>query len=215
MGVYYSVYAEANVDGKWYSLCPYFKNDKGEPKTHSIFWAQSLFYDVNNDLEDYALGCGIPDDMSDGLREIFRENLQEETENWGGHPITWEQWYRNSMYYVNFAQAIVPKVNMDKPFKYDGYVLKKELAAMEVYEIEEFSEWLTQNEYNALTERQKRQYIYHQWNDSWGDYWIYRTIADRVWTLARLFADACDSDIGGSLYQGISDSQIRLYVYRS
>lgn len=46
-------------------------------------------------------------------------------------------------------------------------------------------------------------------------YWIYRTIADRIWTLKGLFAEACDSDIGGSLYQGIEDSQIRVYVYRS
>lgn len=44
---------------------------------------------------------------------------------------------------------------------------------------------------------------------------IYRTIADRIWTLKGLFAEACDSDIGGSLYQGIEDSQIRVYVYRS
>ena len=26
MSVYYSVYAEANVDGHWYNLCPFFKN---------------------------------------------------------------------------------------------------------------------------------------------------------------------------------------------
>ncbi len=44
---------------------------------------------------------------------------------------------------------------------------------------------------------------------------IYRMIADRIWTLKGLFAEACDSDIGGSLYQGIEDSQIRVYVYRS
>lgn len=102
-----------------------------------------------------------------------------------------------------------------KPYKYEGFVLKKELAEFEVYEREEFSEWLTQDEYNALTEKQKRQYIFHRWNDSYGDYWIYRTIADRIWTLKGLFAEACDSDIGGSLYQGIEDSQIRVYVYRS
>lgn len=115
----------------------------------------------------------------------------------------------------SIAHAIVPKVNKDKPYKYEGFVLKKELAEFEVYEREEFSEWLTQDEYNALTEKQKRQYIFHRWNDSYGDYWIYRTIADRIWTLKGLFAEACDSDIGGSLYQGIEDSQIRVYVYRS
>ena len=214
MSTCYSIYAEANVDGKWYSLCPYFKNDKGEAKTHSIFWAQSAFWDVNNELEDHSLGCGIPDDMSDGLREIFHENLQDEMESWGG-AITWDKYYKGSIYYVNFAHAIVPKVNKDKPYKYEGFVLKKELAEFEVYEREEFSEWLTQDEYNALTEKQKRQYIFHRWNDSYGDYWIYRTIADRIWTLKGLFAEACDSDIGGSLYQGIEDSQIRVYVYRS
>ena len=214
MSTVYTVYAEANVDGKWYSLCPYFMNNKGETRTHSIFWAQSAFWEVNNYLEGYMIGRGIPEDMSDGLRAIFHEDLHEEIESWGGH-ITWEKYYESCIYYVNFDKAIVPKVNKDKPYKYEGFVLKKELAAFEVYEIEEFSEWLTQEEYNALTEKQKRQYIFHRWNDPYGEYWIYRTIADRVWTLASLFADACESDIRGSLYQGISDSQIRLYVYRS
>ena len=214
MSTYYEVYAEANIDGKWYSLCPYFRNNEGETKTHAIFWAQSAFWEANNYLEDFMVGRGIPEDMSDGLREIFHEDLQGEIENWGGH-ITWEQYYRSSIYYVNFDKAIVPKVNKDKPFKYEGFVLKKELAEFEVYEREEFSEWLTQDEYNALSDKQKRQYVFHRWNDPYGEYWIYRTIADRVWILASLFADACDTDIGGSLYQGISDSQIRLYVYRS
>lgn len=214
MSTVYTVYAEADVDGKWYSLCPYFMNNKGETKTHSIFWAQSAFWEVNNYLEDFMIGRGIPEDMSDGLRAIFHENLQEEIESWGGH-ITWEKYYESCIYYVNFDKTIVPKINKDKPYKYEGFVLKKELAEFEVYEREEFSEWLTQEEYNALTEKQKRQYVFHRWNNPFGEYWIYRTIADRVWTLASLFADACDSDIGGSLYQGISDSQIRLYVYRS
>ena len=56
MSTYYSVYAEANVDGKWYSLCPYFRIDKDKDlKTHSIFWAQSLFWEVHNELEDHAI----------------------------------------------------------------------------------------------------------------------------------------------------------------
>ncbi len=214
MSVYYSVYAEANIDGKWYSLCPYFKNNKGELKTNSIFWAQSAFWEIHNELEEHLLGRGIPEDMSEGLREIFHEELEEEIEGWGG-TITWEEYYRNNLYYVNFDQAIIPKVNKEKPFKYEGYVLKKELADFEVYEREEFSEWLTQDEYNALSEKQKRQYIYHRWNDPWGEYWIYRTIADRIWALKSLFTNICEYDIGGSLYNGIMDSQIRIYVYVS
>lgn len=181
-------------------------------RTHPIFWAKSVFWEVSNYLEDYALGCGIPDDMSDGLREIFHEDLNDVMDGW---KITWERYYRNSIYYVNFAQAILPKVNKDKPFKYEGYVSKKELAEFEVYERKEFSEWLLSDEYNALSEKEKRRYVFHRWNDPYGEYWIYRAIADRVWTLKDLFSEACESDIGGSLYQGIPDSAIRLYIYKS
>lgn len=150
--------------------------------------------------------------MSDGLREIFHEDLQEQMVGWN---ITWEKYYRNSIYYVNFAQAVLPKVNKDKVYKYEGYVSKKELAEFEVYEREEFSEWLSDDEFKALTEKEKRKYVFYRWNDPCGEYWIYRAIADRVWTLKSLFTEACDSEIGGSLYQGIPDSSIRLYVYKS
>ena len=143
MGVYYSVYAEANVGGKWYSLCPSFICNGKHSKPNSLFWAQSVFWEVSNYLEGFSLGCGVPDDMSEGLREIFHEDLQSEMENWG-FPITWEKYYKNSLFYVNFEQALFPRVNKEKPFKYEGYVLKEELAEIEVYEREEFSEWLTQ-----------------------------------------------------------------------
>ena len=58
------------MDGKWYSLCPYFKNDKGEPKTHSIFWAQSAFWDVNNELEHHKTRYGVDDRKIKAQRAI-------------------------------------------------------------------------------------------------------------------------------------------------
>ena len=214
MSVYYSVYAEANVDGKWYSRSPLFKTGKDDLRTHSIFWLQSLFYEVYNDLKDYALGYGIPDDMSVGLREVFRETLDEEIEYWPGK-LTWGDYYRQNIYYINFERAIASKVKKDKPYKYEGYVQKKELASFEIDEIDEFSEWLTQKEYDALTPKEKRQYQYYRWNDPYGEYWIYQALTERIRTLAVLFAVTCESDIGGSLYNGISDSEIRVYIYRS
>ena len=201
MSTYYSVYAEANVDGKWYSLCPYFKGKVDKPKTGCIFWAQSRFWEVNNDLEGFALGRGIPEDMSDGLREIFHEDLNQETSGLLEN-TTWGDYYKRTMYYVDFAQAIVPRVNKDRPFMYEGYVNKRTLAQYECYEIEEISEWLTEDEYKALSDKQKRQYAFHRWNDYYGEYGIYRTLADRIWAMKDLFAEICESDIGGSIYNG-------------
>ena len=214
MSTYYSVYAEVNIDGKWYNLCPYYKDIDGRFKTRPLFWAQSAFYEVNNDLQSHQCSYGIPDDMSEELRKVFYENLKEIVDDWYGD-ITWGKYYQQRLYSVNFAQAIVPRVRKDKPFKYEGYVTKKELASFECYEIEEFSEWLTDDEYKALTEKQKHQYVFHRWNDPFGDYKIYSDLSQRIWTLSALFQDAYWAIIGKSLLDGISDSQIRVYVYVS
>ena len=213
MSVYYHVYAEVDIDGKWYSLCPYFKGKSGIAKTHSIFWAQSVFTEVYYHLCDYAIGHGVPEDMSEGLREIFHKDLNEKIDGWY-KSITWGEYYKSSLIYVNFANAIVPRVNRDKPFKYEGYVLKRELAAFECYEIEEFSEWLDENEDQLLSEKRRHQYVFHRWNDPYGEYGIFQTIADRILVLCDLFADACAGDISGSLYNGITDSQVRVFVLR-
>ena len=214
MSTYYSVYAEVKIDDRWYNLCPYYKDKDGTFTTPPLFWAQSAFFEVHNELQSLQLKCGIPEDMSEGLREVFHENLDEKVDFWFGD-LTWRRYYQQRLYCVNFAQAIVPKVRKDKPFKYEGYVTKKELAAFECYEIEEFSEWLTDDEFKALTDKQKRQYVFHRWNDPYGEYWIYSEIAQRIWALCALFQEACLSSIGGSLYSGITDSQIRVYVYVS
>ncbi len=203
-----------DIDGKWYNLCPYYRNKDGVAKTHNIFWAQSAFREVDYTLRDYAKGVGIPDDMSSGLREVFHEALEEEVDGWL-NKITWKEYYEQTLYYVDFANAIVPRVKKDKPYMYEGYVLKREHGAFEVNEIDEFSEWLTEEEYKELSDKQKRQYIFYRWNDPYGEYWIYRAIAERIWTLSDLFEDACSYDIGGSIYNGISDSQIRVFVDRS
>lgn len=63
MSVYYSIFAEVNIDGKWYNLCPYFRDKNGKAKTHNIFWAQSIFTEVYYHLCEYAIGRGVPEDM--------------------------------------------------------------------------------------------------------------------------------------------------------
>lgn len=212
MGVYYNLYAEANIDGRWYCLCPFFKDKAGSYKTGNLFWAQSVFQEVHYDLESKNTGFGLPDDLSDGLREIFYEDLDAEMNGGWGHR-TWREYYNQYIYTVNFAKTIAPKVNKNKPFKYEGYILKNELAAFEVYEIEEFSEWLTEDEYQALSVKEKRQYVFHRWNDPYGEYWIYTDIYQRVRVLCDLFQTIMESYIRGSLSEGISDSQVRLLIY--
>lgn len=83
MSTAYYVYAEIQVDGKWYNLSPTMKRPDGTFSVEPIYWAQSSFFDVYNDLESHSIGWGIPDDMSKDMLTVFHENLDEVIEGWG------------------------------------------------------------------------------------------------------------------------------------
>ena len=210
----YKIYAEVNVSGKWYSLCPYYKTTSGEYKVREIYFAQSIFRSIYYDLEGWTEIRGIPDDISEGLRTLFPENLDEKIERWG-LDSTWREYYRHYVFCVNFANAIAPRVNKDRPFKFEGYVTKRDLAAFECFEIEEFSEWLTEDEYRALPDKRKRQYVFHRWNEVYGDYGTYSCIASRIRTLFELFCIAAEYDRCMPSMEDVMEGQIRVYVVQS
>ncbi len=210
MGVEYRVFAEVNIDGKWYNLSPNFIKKDGSPVTGPLFWACSDFSPVNYDLRDFCLFRGVPDDMSGELKDLLHADADFDDSLYRAK--TWREYYKNTMYCVNFAQAVVPHVKKEKQFKYEGYVLKYELAAFECEDLDEFTEWLTQEEYDELEKDEQRLYAFYRWNDYSGKYWIYNTIAQRVWVLCDLFEEICSKDIGGSIWHGIADSQVRLFV---
>ncbi|MCD2491593.1 hypothetical protein LQE92_02995 [Lacrimispora sp. NSJ-141] len=53
----------------------------------------------------------------------------------------------------------------DRPFRYHGYVLKYSIAAYEIGEQEEIIDWLTRQEYDFLSEEEKKDYVYFEWNE--------------------------------------------------
>lgn len=210
MGAEYIVYAEVNVDGKWYCLNPYYKKKDGSLMSGYLFYCCSNFTPVHYDLQGMNIFRGIPDDMSEDLKTLLHVDEEFDLTAYGAK--TWREYYQHTLYCVNFAQAIVPNVIREKPYKYEGYVLKEEYAAFECHEIYEFSEWLTKKEYSELEKEEKREFVYYRWNEPCGTYWIYNTIARRIWALCEMFENICRDDIGGSLYHGITDSQVRVFI---
>ena len=67
MSVRYYVYAEIKVCERWYNLNPLMKKYDGTLVVRPIYDNGSFFYDICNDLEDYRIDVGIPDDMSSEL----------------------------------------------------------------------------------------------------------------------------------------------------
>lgn len=108
------------------------------------------------------------------------------------------------------------RVKRDRPFRYQDYVLKCTPAAFKIGEQEEIVNWLTKQEYNALSEDDKRDYAYFEWNE-WGDwYGVYNEIVHLMDALLAWFSE-------WSFYYFIdcpceerypSGEQVRLVVYR-
>ncbi len=211
MSMDYVIYAEVNVAGVWHSLCPCFPTPRGGCHTGEIYHTKSVFYSVCNELRSYECGTGVPDDISDELSKYLERNVETDPYE-TGEPSPWQDEYRNSMFYVDFSKAIAPRIKKDRPYKYEGYVLKRDAADFEVYETDEIESWMTPNEYDALSDGEKKAYMYYQWNDRFGDYDIYMLLYTRIRTLADLFAETMWSVIDGIGFDDISDSQIRVLI---
>ena len=214
MSVHYYVYAEIKVKGKWYNLNPYTKKHDGTMLIRPIYDACSSFTEIMNEMEDRATGHGIPDDMSPDLRSIFHDNLDEKCEDW--YPeATWRQIFNRSIIRVNYSNTVGKHVIKDKPHKYEGYVSKRLIADFEVHEVDEIYEWLTQKEYDGLSDKEKRKYRYYQWDEPYDEYCVYRTIYDRLCAMMYWFDYGDAFENKREYYQNeptIED--IRLFVER-
>jgi len=212
MSTAYYVYAEIQVDGKWYNLSPTMKRPDGTFSVEPIYWAQSSFFDVYNDLESHSIGWGIPDDMSKDMLTVFHENLDEVIEGWG--KMTWREHYRQSVFVVPYASSVADKIVKDRPFKYEGYVHKRSIADFECGEIDCLFPWLTIDEYNALPKEEQIEYSFYRWNEYGDDYYFYSIIAKHVSSMMYWFDFGNAFEDRNKWYGELSDSMVRLIIER-
>lgn len=90
------------------------------------------------------------------------------------------------------------------------------IAAYEIGEQEEIVDWLTKQEYDSLSEEEKKDYAYFEWNE-WQDwYGIYNDIVHRVNALLEWFSEWSFCHFKDCSYedQYPSGEQVRLIGYR-
>lgn len=212
MSVYYDVYAEGRIKDKWYYLGPFVKTQEGNFDSAPLYWAQSVFSEVDNELRDCALECGLPEDASQEVLSKFHD-LDEMTD-WWGKPMTYRDYYRGWIYAVDFNKAVVPKVVRDRPYKYRGYVFKHAIASFECCETNEIEHWLTKDEYEALSPDAQLEYAYYEWNNFFDEYAIYCEIKQKVEFLKEWFVDGGRYLDSGFSWSDLENMQIRLIVCR-
>lgn len=198
MGVYYTIYAEVKVGSKWYNLCPMMKTKEGEYRARPVIYGQSLIREAYEELKGTSYACGRPQDISEELRQIFHHDDEDKVEGFF-RDMTYKQYYNQVLCLVNYGKAVKSRVKPDRQTRYRGYVDKHNLAAYEIGETEDILNWIHPTEYDKLSEEDKKEYAYYEWN-MWGDwYGVYADLINKVDALLSIFNDWSWENLPGNI----------------
>ncbi len=170
MSTSYYIYTEIKYNGKWICLNNKIKKVKGEKEEMAVTYysgSRSYFGETYNKLE--AMGDKISKkELSNELREMYG-NEKDEFED---YPVV-----------VDFEKMkkCIPKRDL---YEHHGYVYKDMVASYLLKEQEDIYEWLDLEEYNKLSDDDKKFYEYFEWNDEQGWFKYFKKIIEHVnWQL--------------------------------
>lgn len=171
-------------------------------------------------VEDMTVGflkyCVIPENLPLLKAYLGIENEDDEPYDPYLHIDTYKDFYSRSMFLVNYGKSVKSRVKKDKPTRYRGYASKVSIAAFEIDEYDTIGYWLTPEEYEKLSDKEKQKYSYYEWDeyDDW--YRVYNLIVDRVDTMLGYFcrwAEYAIKDANPDETCPTAD-YVRLLVYR-
>ncbi len=216
MSTYYYFYAEVKNNGKWVGLSPIVKISNGQYKVEPLLSGQSYLYETYEEMiAEYSSGCGLPEDVSDELLEIFHKHDEKTTSIWGDKEITWGEYYRGCVHSVDYDEAVKNKIKRDRPYKFQGYVSKYLIAAFEVGELDRLCSWLTKREYDKLPKEEKKEYAWYEWNEWDSEYGIRYELYQKIESLLDWYRQTAYYSKGEYSYQDFVGSNVRLILYRS
>lgn len=88
-----------------------------------------------------------------------------------------EKWQNIWTIDIAAVQKLISKM---RRFECHGYVLKSEVLLLEAGETDEIDEWLTYQDYAALSAEAQKRYQYHEWNDNFGWYKYFLLLLERT-----------------------------------
>ena len=167
MGVQHTLYLEGWLEGRWVCMDSYVKRPDGEMVHRPLAAGRSLMRELLEDLDYHPLNL-------EALSPEVRKRVVEPSErNPFGTPC-----------YLFDAEAIhVP----EKKYEYERYVLREDMNQFENNVIDGIEYWLTEAEYAALDEEERRMYTFFRWDDPWSTFSLKRQLAERVKDAVRYY----------------------------
>jgi hypothetical protein len=168
MGVYYTVYAEARFRDEWVDINSYALCISGEYALCPIISGQSFLGEALDRFENLPSTINW-NDLSEGVKKHIADDYSEE--------------HRASL--INEPFTIYDYVqsteqNMKRANQYEYYVYRESIAAFENGELDEIMDWLTFEEYSALSQSKRSRYAFYKWNTPWDTFETIAQIKSRV-----------------------------------
>ncbi len=194
MSTYYGIFAEVRAGDKWYNLNPIVKNDNGYT-IMPVISGYSYMREAIDELREETHFRGRPDDLSPEVREYFGHE-DDEVLDW--YPkTTYKEYYGQTLFVVNYNKAVERRYNKKHPTRFRGYAYKWAVTEFEIGNNEHISHWISEFEYKELSDEDKEEYTYYEWDefDDW--YPIFGQIMHRIEALLAWFSEWSYSNIQG------------------
>lgn len=152
MSVTYIIYCQSFINGEPIAIGPFIPNKHGERTSLVPLYESGSYFSETDDFIRDRTSCkyGVPDKLCKELEKHL--------------PPSEDPFISNDYAcYFNYKD-ILPYFKKNKPFKYNGYVLRESLASYECGEIEDIGHWLTKEEFDELDKDEQKYYIYNEWN---------------------------------------------------
>lgn len=214
MGTYYAIYAEVRVNNKWYNLNPLLQREDGRLDVCPVISGRNWLRETYEELEESQYFCGRPDDISKEVKTVFHHDDEEPYDAFLSIN-TYKDFYSQSMFVVNYGKSVKSRVKGHRSTRYRGYVSKISLAAYEIDEYDTIGHWLTTDEYEKLSEKEKKSYTYYEWNEPEDWYGVYNIIASNVDCMLRHFGNWAERALDCNYDESHPTADfVRLIVFR-
>lgn len=174
MGVDYFAYLQTYIHDEPIAIGPFVKTKDGECRLATVLEARSAFREACEWLQERPHKAGLPEKL---CPELYKKFCMHESDP--SFYKSWEDYYKSCMSVFRFSD-IKGLIKKDKPYKYQAYITKEQMALHECGEDDEICFWLTKEEYESLSEEEKREYAYYEWNDYFGAYGGVSTLVGNI-----------------------------------
>lgn len=166
MGADYTLYTEVKrKDGNWHAMNGMYYSEKEEQYVLSeTYWngSRTYFNNTYNKIKEIGKSIKASELSEDVLKK--EDWVKEDTDA----PIISVSWKE--------LQKAIPKTNRKE---LSGFVAKRNIWAYE-NDNDEICEYLSGEMYRALSEEEKKEYEFYEWDDRYGWYSNLKYIAEKV-----------------------------------